>query len=314
MIMNRTTRRTLAVFRNLALTFCIFIALTPQVVSGNTAPMLRDKFPALSSGMFATAFLESLDKSIVLEVSGLKISEKDLQQAIAAEDPKMQKQLAKDLLFVLEQETIKQLLVREAKKEAGDQNKQDDDSLIDQFLAKKGEGLSVSEEEIAVFYQKNKGTMGTAPLKDLQENIRQYLLQDKSQKAADAYITKLTESLQFRLNGDWVAEQNRLALDNPVDKARTSGKPTMAEFGATGCIPCDMMQPILDGLRKDYKDKLNVVFVHVGEEQILGARYGIRSIPVQVFFDKNGKEVFRHAGFFAAEEVNKQLLAMGVTK
>lgn len=264
--------------------------------------------------MFAPAIIESLDKGFVLQANGLTITEKDLQQAIASEDPKIQKQLAKDLMFVLEQETVNQLLVREAKKEAGDQNGQDDDYLIDQFLAKKGEGLSVSEEEIAAFYQKNKGTMGAAPLKDLQENIQQYLLQEKSQKAADAYITKLTDSLQFRLNGDWVEEQNRLALDNPVDKARTSGKPTMAEFGATGCIPCDMMQPILDGLRKDYKDKLNVVFVHVGEEQILGARYNIRSIPVQVFFDKSGREVFRHAGFFAAEEVNKQLLAMGVTK
>lgn len=314
MIVTKITHRTTRVIKSISQIFFIFFVIAPQVVLGNTAPMLRDKFPALSSGMFANAFLLPLDKGVVLEVSGLRITESDLQKAITSEDPKFQKQLAKDLLFVLEQETIKQLLVREAKKEAGDQNKQDDDSLIEQFLAKKGEGLSVSEEEVTTFYRKNKGTMGTAPLKDLQENIKQYLLQDKSQKAADAYITKLTESLQFRLNGDWVEEQNRLALDNPVDKARTSGKPTMAEFGATGCIPCDMMQPILDGLRKDYKDELNVVFVHVGEEQVLGARYGIRSIPVQVFFDKNGKEVFRHAGFFAAEEVNKQLLAMEITK
>jgi thioredoxin 1 len=276
--------------------------------------MLRDKFPALSSGLFATAVIESLGKGIVLQASGLTITENDLQRAIATEEPKIQKELAKDLLFVLEQEAVRQLLVREAKNEAGDQNGQNDESLVEQFLAKKGEGLSVSEEEISAFYQKNKRTMGTAPLKDLQENIQKYLLQEKGQEAVDSYISKLTDSLQFRLNGNWLEEQNRIALDNPVDKARTSGKPTMAEFGATGCIPCDMMQPILDGLRKDYKDKLNVIFVHVGEEQFLGARYSIRSIPVQVFFDGNGREVFRHAGFFAAEEVNKQLLTMGVTK
>ena len=35
------------------------------------------------------------------------------------------------------------------------------------------------------------------------------------------------------------------------------------EFGATGCIPCDMMQPILENLRKSFKDRLNVIFVHV---------------------------------------------------
>jgi len=86
------------------------------------------------------------------------------------------------------------------------------------------------------------------------------------------------------------------------------------EFGATGCVPCDMMQPILDNLRKDYPQKLNVVFVHVREEQVLAARYGIRSIPVQVFFDAQGQEVFRHVGFFAQAEVDKQLAAMGVRK
>jgi thioredoxin 1 len=59
-------------------------------------------------------------------------------------------------------------------------------------------------------------------------------------------------------------------------------------------------------------DKLNVVFIHVGEEQILEARFGIQSIPVQVFFDESGQEVFRHTGFFAAEDVNKQLMSMGV--
>ena len=86
----------------------------------------------------------------------------------------------------------------------------------------------------------------------------------------------------------------------------------MIEFGATGCIPCDRMQPILESLRKSFKARLNVVFVHVRQEQILGARFGIRSIPVQVFFDESGQELFRHEGFFAEEEVRKQLAKMGV--
>ena len=72
------------------------------------------------------------------------------------------------------------------------------------------------------------------------------------------------------------------------------------------------MKPILDKLRQNHPDTLNVVFVHVREEQVLAARYGIRSIPVQVFFNAAGKEVFRHVGFFAQTEVDKQLAAMGV--
>jgi thioredoxin 1 len=105
-------------------------------------------------------------------------------------------------------------------------------------------------------------------------------------------------------------------MKNPAQTEREhrSGKPTLAEFSTAGCVPCDMMQPILDGLRKDYPDRLNVVFVRVGEDQVLAARYGSRAIPVRFFFDAEGPEVFRHVGFFAREEVNRQLAKMGVAK
>jgi len=72
------------------------------------------------------------------------------------------------------------------------------------------------------------------------------------------------------------------------------------------------MTPILENLKVKYEGKLNVLFVHVRERQILGAKYGIQTIPVQVFFDKDGKEVFRHVGFFPQEEIERKLAEMGV--
>ena len=90
------------------------------------------------------------------------------------------------------------------------------------------------------------------------------------------------------------------------------GYNTLVDFGADGCKPCEMMEPILATLKKKYKGKANVVFVHVREHQMLATRYGIQSIPVQIFFDKNGKEVFRHVGFFAQEEIEEKLEELGV--
>lgn len=110
----------------------------------------------------------------------------------------------------------------------------------------------------------------------------------------------------------WVKEQAVLAQDNQVDKVRVSKKPSLVDFGADGCQPCDMMTPVLASLRDKYAGKLNVLFVHVQTEQILAARYGIQSIPVQIFFDKNGKEVFRHTGFFPQNEIENKLSEMGV--
>ena len=67
----------------------------------------------------------------------------------------------------------------------------------------------------------------------------------------------------------------------------------------------------LDKLKAKYKGKVNVLFVHVKEKSILAGRYGVQTIPIQVFFDKTGKEVFRHTGFFPEDEIEKQLSKMG---
>ena len=217
--------------------FCILIAMAPRFACSEQGPLVREKFPALSSGMFADAVIETLEKGTILLADGLTITEADLKKALAAEKPDLQKQLEKNLIFVLEQETVRRAVLREAKKGAIGQDSQDDDSRIKQFLAGKIAGVSVSEQEIASFYQENKDMMGTTPFDTLKEDIREYLLQEKKEEAITASIEKLTDSLRFRIDGAWLEKQNRLALDNPVDKARSSGKPTMAEFGARVAPP-----------------------------------------------------------------------------
>jgi thiol-disulfide isomerase/thioredoxin len=145
-------------------------------------------------------------------------------------------------------------------------------------------------------------------------SLRQYLLNQKKQEAVRDFIRNLGKKTDIAVSESWLARQAVLARDNPVDKVRDSGKPSLVDFGATGCRPCDMMAPILEHLKAKYKGKLNVVFVHVRERQVLGAKYGIQTIPVQAFFDKDGNEVFRHVGFFPQEEIEMKLKEMGVTQ
>lgn len=114
------------------------------------------------------------------------------------------------------------------------------------------------------------------------------------------------------LSAAWAKEAVALARDNPVDKARMSSRPSVVDFGAESCVPCKKMAPILKALRKRYDGRANVVFVHIGEEPILAARYRIAEIPVQVFYDKEGREVHRHLGFLPEKEIVKRLKEMGV--
>jgi thioredoxin 1 len=83
----------------------------------------------------------------------------------------------------------------------------------------------------------------------------------------------------------------------------TSPLPKLVDIGAGTCIPCKMMAPILEELKKEYAGKLVVEFVDVRENADAVGRYKITLIPTQIFFDASGKELFRHEGFMSKEDI-----------
>jgi len=89
---------------------------------------------------------------------------------------------------------------------------------------------------------------------------------------------------------------------------------TMVDLGAHKCIPCKMMAPILEKMEKEYKGRAAIVFIDVWQDRSQAKKYGIRAIPTQIFFDKSGKEVYRHVGFMAEDAIVKQLGKMGVDR
>jgi thioredoxin 1 len=184
--------------------------------------------------------------------------------------------------------------------------------MIQKYFKRLVANVQVSDAEVAKFYEENKDACGGAALDQVKDQLRQLVLQQKQQDLVDEHIRTLGQRMRIEVSAAWTKEQAVLAKDNLVDKARGSGKPSLVDFGSTGCRPCDMLAPILETLKKKYAGKVNVLFVHVGQEQILAARYGIQTIPIQFFFDKDGKEVFRHVGFWPQAEIEKKLAEMGV--
>lgn len=100
----------------------------------------------------------------------------------------------------------------------------------------------------------------------------------------------------------------------PAAKLQKAKKqlPKLVDLGATKCIPCKMMAPILEELKKEYRGKLEVVFIDVWENRGETEKYGIQSIPTQIFYDENGKEIFRHVGFYPKDQIIAKLSEMGV--
>ncbi len=91
-----------------------------------------------------------------------------------------------------------------------------------------------------------------------------------------------------------------------------SGLPTLVELGSTTCVPCQMMEEVLDELRDGYQERLNVQFVNVHADPDTAQAYGVRVIPTQVFLDAQGNEVFRHEGYFPTEDILKAFSDHGV--
>ncbi len=91
-------------------------------------------------------------------------------------------------------------------------------------------------------------------------------------------------------------------------------KVTFIELGSVKCIPCQRMQPVMKSIEEKFKGQVKVLFYDVWTEKgkPYAAKYRIRAIPTQVFLERNGKEFFRHEGFFPEEEIIKILQMKGV--
>ena len=107
---------------------------------------------------------------------------------------------------------------------------------------------------------------------------------------------------------------NETSTDSDSSDTSASHLVTFIELGSVNCVPCKMMQPVMEELEKNFPNDLEVLFYDVWtkEQSHYASEYGIRVIPTQVFLDKNGNEFYRHEGFFPYEQVVEVLKDKGV--
>ena len=95
----------------------------------------------------------------------------------------------------------------------------------------------------------------------------------------------------------------------PVSEAQGS---MIVDIGAGTCIPCKMMAPILEELKKEYAGVFGVNFIDIHKNPDQADKYNIRVIPTQIFFDASGKELFRNEGSFSKEDILAKWAEFGV--
>lgn len=80
------------------------------------------------------------------------------------------------------------------------------------------------------------------------------------------------------------------------------GKPHFVEVGSESCHSCKVMGKLLYKVKQKYPS-YNINFVNVKKERQAAYELQIRMIPTQLIFDKEGKEVYRHVGALATDDL-----------
>ncbi|HPG29900.1 MAG TPA: thioredoxin family protein [bacterium] len=138
-----------------------------------------------------------------------------------------------------------------------------------------------------------------------------------SNNIASQQIKNESAQVQPSSKSTGIDQTNTANVDSPSDSSPNTAnqiKITFIELGSVNCIPCRMMQPVMEQIEKKYSGQVKVVFYDVWtqEGQPFGQKYGISAIPTQVFLDENGAEFFRHSGFFPLDEIEKIFKTKGI--
>ncbi len=294
----------------LILTLFVVVGIMPcyAVSSGDSLRTVDQLHPNLASSVLTYAKAAALPEGILLKAEGgIEISSGDLEKNISRQPVQFQAELKKNAFFVLEQvattKLLKKVAMQKLSENGEDVTAMADSQLLQVFFEELTKAIKVADEDVEKFYKENEAVFGTAPLESVRKHIEAYVLQDKQQRFIDRYIQTLGQKLEITVSDSWTKQQATKAKDNPLDKARNTGKPTVAIFSAASCCGPDQMIPVKQALEKKYDGTINVVYIEPGKERILAARYNIRSIPTQIIFDSKGKEYFRNSGFLSENDI-----------
>ena len=221
----------------------------------------------------------------------------------------------------LEQMIIKEVVLQEARRldvKADPAAKGEDvDLSIMQNLLKKEvlDKIQVDPKEVAEVYKQHKDQMGKKSLAEVTPMIEEAIRELKGKEKVEEYVASLKNKAKIEVDEsrlkDITAAPPPTNTKEEFNQAMKSGKPILVDFGANSCMPCRQLRPILKEIEKEYAEKAKILVVDVYKYQDLAREHRVQLIPTLIFFNKEGKEAFRHVGAWDKETIVNKLKEMG---
>jgi thioredoxin 1 len=221
----------------------------------------------------------------------------------------------------LDQLILQEVLLQEAdrldvKSDAGAKPEERETSRIQNLLKKQViDTIRVEKEEIELLYKEHQSKMGQKNLDEVAPILEELIRDAKGKEKMEEYIVSLREKAKVEIDE---RRLKNIAVESPetntsedFKKAMQSGKPVLVDFGANSCLPCRQLRPILKEIAREQAGKAEILIIDVYKFKSLAAEYRVQVIPTLIFFDKNGKEVFRHMGAWDKASIEGKLKEAG---
>jgi thioredoxin 1 len=221
----------------------------------------------------------------------------------------------------LEQVIIKEVVLQEARRlevKADPAAKGEDvDLSIMQNLLKKEvlDKIQVDPKEVAEVYKQHKDQMGKKSLAEVTPMIEEAIRELKGKEKVEEYVASLKNKAKIEVDEsrlkDITAAPPPTNTKEEFQQAMKNGKPVLVDFGANSCMPCRQLRPILKEIEKEYTGKASILVIDVYKYQDLAREHRVQLIPTLIFFDKGGKEIYRHVGAWDKDSIVGKLKEAG---
>ena len=221
----------------------------------------------------------------------------------------------------LEQIIMKEVLLQEANRMGvkGDPAAKAEDaemSVIQNLLKKEVfDKIQVDPKEVEELYKQHKDQMGKKSLNEVAPMIEAAIREAKGKEKVEEYVASLKNKAKIEVDE---SRLKNITVQPPATNTKEefaqgikSGKPMVVDFGSNSCLPCRQIRPILKEIEKEYTGKAQILVLDVYKYQDLAKEYRVQLIPTLVFFDKGGKEVFRHVGAWDKDSIVTKLKESG---